>query len=391
VADEGDSVGFEGCVWVHRIATRNMQQCGYSDVPSRIWNHSAAMNAALEQIREQHPVDVVYAPLWDCEGVACLVAGRVPVVTGLQTTLHFWLEGRAFMREDRSFMETFAAPMLKLERRMLQQSHGLHAISSKILRDLERVYQVTVSPHRGAVIPLGLADWATLPAVPPPSCASFSVRLLFVGRLEERKGIDVLLAASAEVLGEAPHVYLDVVGNDRIPGKDGESYRAKFEWEMAGSPVLRQVGFHGEVDEAALRGFYRSCDVFVGPSRYESFGLVFLEAMMFSKPVIGCRAGAMPELIQEGETGLLADAGSVASLVGCLRELIGDRSRRIALGAAGRRRYETLYTADRMAAQMEKFLSRIAGNGGPRDDGAHGRSSVTDGGRERLSAVGPSA
>jgi glycosyltransferase involved in cell wall biosynthesis len=52
----------------------------------------------------------------------------------------------------------------------------------------------------------------------------------------------------------------------------------------------------------------------VAPSRYESFGLVFLEARMFGKPVIGCRAGGMIEVIEEGVTGLLAEPGDAASL-----------------------------------------------------------------------------
>ena len=115
-----------------------------------------------------------------------------------------------------------------------------------------------------------------------------------------------------------------------------------------------------EVSEEALRGFYRACDVFVAPSRFESFGLILLEAMMFAKPVVCCRAGGMPEVVVEGETSLLAEPGDAASLECALERLIEDPALRQRLGAAGRRRYEAHFTPEHMASDVAAFLCRSA-------------------------------
>jgi glycogen synthase len=126
------------------------------------------------------------------------------------------------------------------------------------------------------------------------------------------------------------------------------------------------VVFQGEVGDEMLRGFYAACDIFVAPSRFESFGLVFVEAMMYSKPVIGCRSGGMPEVIADGETGLLAEPGDSQSLVACLTRLVDDRSLRQRLGAAGRQRYELLYTPERMAREVVAAFNQIASLSGRR-------------------------
>ena len=64
----------------------------------------------------------------------------------------------------------------------------------------------------------------------------------------------------------------------------------------------KRVLFHGEVTETALRGFYKACDIFVAPSRFESFGLIFVEAMMFGKATIGCDVGGIPEVVAHEES-----------------------------------------------------------------------------------------
>jgi glycogen(starch) synthase len=83
------------------------------------------------------------------------------------------------------------------------------------------------------------------------------------------------------------------------------------------------VIFAGEVADSELEAQLERCEVFVAPSRYESFGLVFLEAMMFGKAVVGCRAGGMMEVIDEGVTGLLAEPGDSNSLA---REKLTERT-----------------------------------------------------------------
>jgi glycosyltransferase involved in cell wall biosynthesis len=254
------------------------------------------------------------------------------------------------------FMADFGTPMLALEQRLLEHSAGVHAISSAIAPDIEKAYGVSLRPPRLTVVPLGLEDWSGLPAAPPDALPEGAVRVLFAGRLEARKAIDVLLEAARTLLPGRKHVYLDVVGSDTLASDERRSCRAAFERDPSMAAIRDRVRFHGEVTDEVLRGFYRACDIFVAPSRYESFGLVLIEAMMFAKPVIGCRAGGMTDIVEVGKTGLLAEPGDGASLQACLECLIDDPELRRQMGAAGRRRYKERFAPDRMTDALVDVL-----------------------------------
>jgi len=88
---------------------------------------------------------------------------------------------------------------------------------------------------------------------------------------------------------------------------------------------------------------YADADIVCMPSRYESFGLVLVEGMVFGKPVVGCAVGGMCELVEPGANGFLAVPGDVLSLVDCLERLIESESLRRACGRHSRELYEQKY------------------------------------------------
>lgn len=357
-----DRVDFQDGVWVHRLVTSPEDTVAVESlhVPERVGSHAARMRREVAQIALKRPLDAVYAPIWDCEGLAVLADGAAPLVVGLQTTLRFWLDSNPQYAADPTFMESFVKPMLAAETRLLTEAAGVHAISAAIAEKISGAYGVDLAGARIGVVPLGLADWTRLPAASPPPVPKGALRLLFVGRLESRKGIDVLLAAVARVLARNPSVYLDLVGNDRINGPDGRTYRAAFEADPATTPIRDRVRFHGLVSEEALRGFYAACDIVVTPSRFESFGLMLLEGMMFGKPVIGCRAGGMTEVVEDGVSGMLVDPGDVDSLELCIERLVADAPLRARLGGAARARFEQRFSAEAMARDVASLLARTA-------------------------------
>ncbi|HXP78054.1 MAG TPA: glycosyltransferase [Stellaceae bacterium] len=357
-----DSVDFDDGIWVHRILPRAAPPPIFPEglsVPQGIWDHATAMLREVERIGTRRPIEGVYAPLWDCEGAAIQLDGRFPLAVELHTPMHSVLSTQSHLQADATFMASVAQPIMALEKRMLLGATGLRANSEAIMRDIERSYGVDLR-QRARLIPHAIEDWSACSFVAPAGLPRGSLRLLFVGRLEPRKGIDVLLQAASRLLARFPRLYLDVVGNDTLAGPDGRTYRALFETDPASAGIRERVRFHGEVSEEALRGFYRACDMFVAPSRFESFGLILLEAMMFAKPVVCCRTGGMPEVTVDGETGLLAEPGDAASLERCLERLIEDSALRLRLGAAGRRRYEARFMPERMAREVATFLCETA-------------------------------
>ncbi|OBQ69499.1 hypothetical protein A8146_29900 [Mesorhizobium loti] len=355
-----DRVDFEEGVWVHRVVSRQPSELPPEGmiIPAHIWANSVLMLQEVRRLAERQKVDAVYAPIWDCEGAAVLLDNCFPLVTGLQTTLHFWLESHGHHRKDPQFMQDFAKPMLALETRLLRESAGIHAISKAIRHDIASVYDVALDDTRTTMVPLGLEDFSALPDVPPTPLPQGTLRVVFIGRLEGRKGIDVLLDVVPKLLTKYADLHFDIVGNDKIPGPDGKTtYRAVFE-ATTPADTLARVSFHGETSEEQLRGFYRACDIFVAPSRFESFGQVLVEAMIYGKPVIACRAGGMVEIIEPQETGLLAEPGDPISLEGCLERLIVDASLRRSFGEAGRRRYEQHFSVEAAADGVVALLRK---------------------------------
>jgi glycosyltransferase involved in cell wall biosynthesis len=313
----------------------------------------------VKMINERRTVDVVYCPLWDCEPLGFVIDGTFPVICALQTTMKFWLESQPARAADEEWMRQFGKPIMAMEEFIIARANLLHGISKAIVNDIKRKYKLEISDERIAVSPLGLEDWADQASATVHRDAAESVRLLFVGRLESRKGIDVLLKVAPALLMRFPNVVLDIVGDDTIPRPDGTTYKAEFLNSGVPEDIRSRIIFHGRVEEDALRAFYRNCDLFVAPSRYESFGLVFLEAMMFGKPVIACDAGGVPEVVTHGVTGLLAKPGDHITLAAALETLLKDSAMRSAMGAAARADYELRFTEDVMRDHMLNMINMI--------------------------------
>jgi glycosyltransferase involved in cell wall biosynthesis len=176
--------------------------------------------------------------------------------------------------------------------------------------------------------------------------------LLTVSRLaasERYKGVDSVISALPELLRSFPRLRYRVVGT----GDDLPRLRAL----AATAGVEAAVEFTGLADHQRLLDEYAGCDVFVLPSEGEGFGLVYLEAMSFGKPVVALRAGGVPEVVRHGETGILV--ASQAEVAGAVGELLASPEMRARLGSAGRRLVETEYSMDvyatRVAALLETF------------------------------------
>ena len=93
-----------------------------------------------------------------------------------------------------------------------------------------------------------------------------------------------------------------------------------------------------DIGEEEKRGWYRECSVLVHPSRVESFGIIYLEAWLFGKPVIGCRSGPVSSLIRHGRDGLLVGYGNREELAAAIARMLEDPEAARAMGEEGRRK-----------------------------------------------------
>jgi phosphatidyl-myo-inositol dimannoside synthase len=176
--------------------------------------------------------------------------------------------------------------------------------------------------------------------------------LLSVGRLQARKGHDLVLKALASMPASAPRMRYIVTGC----GDDAPRLQAL----AAELGLTSQVDFIGIVPPDALPSYYAAADIFVHPNRvegedFEGFGMVFLEAAATGMPAIGGRSGGVPEAIEEGKTGLLVSGSDPNELCAAIIHLASSSSVRASFGSAARQRVLTYFTWARAVKQVEEI------------------------------------
>lgn len=151
-----------------------------------------------------------------------------------------------------------------------------------------------------------------------------SMVLLSLGRLVERKGQDMVIAALPKLVKQFPDVLYVIAGR----GSD----RDRLSRLVDSHGVAKFVRFDGFVPDARKAAYYQACDIYMMPSReirergdVEGFGLTFLEANACGRPVIGGRSGGCGEAIQHGENGFLVDPGNSLELVDAIAALLDSR------------------------------------------------------------------
>ncbi|HXQ19027.1 MAG TPA: glycosyltransferase [Acidimicrobiales bacterium] len=358
--DVSRRVDLEEGVWVHRVPVTPHAPGPDLAVPRHIWDLSASFYDEVLLIDGHRALDVLQAPNWDSEGLAAIWDGRIPVVVGLYTPLKTLTAldprvGAALDGSDPSIRD-----MVALERYCYEHADGLLACGPSVVAEIESRYELSVDRRRLGLVAHGLVDRA---GGARPAAAGPRVGLLFVGRLEPRKGVDVLLECAAGLLARHGGLEITIAGDDSVPTLDGSTMRAHFE-RTAPKDLRARVRFLGPVDDDALLSLYAACDIVVVPSRFESFGLMLLEAMMFAKPVVASDVGGMREIVVDGETGRLVPAGDPDALAGALDDLLGQPELRRRLGAAGRRRYEERFSRGQMVDGVSRFYRSVVGSHG---------------------------
>lgn len=324
-------VDIEQDVWVHRLHER---------IHPAVANHVLGGNLSLiarnyrelRRIHRESPVSLAIAPIWLCEGAMAACDPRFPTVMSLMTTTKVLAD-----LDPGVLASAHGQGLIALEAATVATHTHAHAISRAIAKRVEQDYGL---PRHTFVAPLGVEDLGAGMPIAKPHGDGDAVKILFVGRIERRKAVDVLLEAAVLLLGEFPQLEFHLVGKkNEGPDQDPEqTFRQKH------PELLGRVKFVGAVDEAELKRHYLASDIFCLPSRYESLGLVLLEAMSMGRPVVASRVGGIPEVVDEGVTGLLFEADDVADLAGALRRLIADPALRRAMGTAARRRYEETFS-----------------------------------------------
>jgi D-inositol-3-phosphate glycosyltransferase len=181
--------------------------------------------------------------------------------------------------------------------------------------------------------------------------------LLFVGRLERLKGVEVAIRALAFLQGQQPEARLLVLGEDASNGDESEMERLK---AIASSLGVRdRVDFLGSVAHHELPYFYSAADVCVMPSYSESFGLVALEAQACGLPVVGFAASGLRSVVRDGVSGYLLETHDAETYANRIGRLLAEPSVAEEMGRHGRQlaqKFSWTRTADRLQDLFEHVI-----------------------------------
>lgn len=236
------------------------------------------------------------------------------------------------------------SPLRALLARIIRSADRVVAISSYTANEVRKVADVPIE-----VIPYTVS----LPTAPEraegaATGAPREFAVVFVGRLVERKGVDVLLRAVAAMTTTRP-VLVHVVG-------DGPE-RAALERLAEETGIGSRTRFHGRVSDDALQAMYATASAVVLPAVVdargdtEGLGVVLLEAMNWGVPVIASAAGGITDIVQTEETGLLVSPGDPIALAHALDRLAADPALGSRLGRAGREHLRHNFTWDSIVAR----------------------------------------
>jgi len=261
--------------------------------------------------------------------------------------------------------EREAAFLRAAERTLLDRADAIVPISDSIAATIEEEY----GAHAGAAWSRsdpGIAYWPTFDVRfgyselqeingKPLSVPEGSRIVLFIGRLETRKGIDILLHAANSFLRPDRSAHL------LIAGRDVEGWIPRAGKIIAGD-LANRVHFLGEVDDATREKLLNAAYCVVFPSRYESFGLVPLEAFVHGVPVIASNASAIPEVVLNEQCGLLFSPSSQEDLARCVERLLSDQQlhAQLASGAKARIRHFSSRTSAKRAIALYETIIRPA-------------------------------
>lgn len=326
--------------WLNLLSGVRWQLHTFAGLRFRI----AAADRSMAACAEQNDLDVIETTSSGLLAARYLRRKkRAPVVTRVSTTAAQLVAHNGGTAHWTNQLEQ------RSEQRLARKSDGLITHTLQHRDEISRAWQIP--PTAFTVIPHGIAlpDAGELVS----SATHEAIEVLYVGRFEHRKGIDTLLAAIPRIIEQHAKVRFTMIGHD-----PGNRCQTKFQKEHARLPEDK-VRFLGQVSPTHLAAAYRDCDIFAAPSRYESFGLIYVEAMSWGKPVVACASGGTAEVVKHGETGWLIEPGDTDGLVARILDLARDDTTRLKFGNNARGRVERHFSRAALCERSLEYYHRI--------------------------------
>lgn len=311
--------------------------------------HMAELAQGIEADAAQSPPDIIHSHFW-MSGLAAQAAAESLDVP----TVHTFHALGVVKRRNQGTQDTSPMQRIWLEPHVGRQADGIIATCSDEAFELKAL---GVPSKKISIIPCGVDLNAFTPAGPIKPRSGHK-RIISIGRLVPRKGFTMIIDALARM--SDPRVELLIIGG---PGggaqtqADPEGRRLLAYAQVRG--LKDRVHLTGQVSREELPSFIRSADVVACTPWYEPFGIVPLEAMACGVPVVASAVGGLTDTVVEGVTGRLVPPQDSRRLAEVLNQMLGSPRHLNRYGRKGRKRVESRYSWDGIAARTEKTYRRI--------------------------------
>lgn len=354
-------------IFIHEISAKDAVQ-SYSHLFSmlaerdNIFNlcYSYAVYKRVEKLNQLHTIDIIDNSLWEYEGL--FVKMKLPflkMVTRIDTTSKLIDEINA-----KNNIKGSISQQNEMELFLLHKSDFLVFNSWSILKETQRLYEISFENKMYAVINHSIKLKKALPHNP---VKKDTFHILVPGRLEKRKGTLLLIKeVLPAILEKEQNFVFHFAGNDNsewdgFKEEFGCSY-TDFIKQTFEPYINKNIILHGFVSDEMLSELYEQADCVLAPSLYESFGLVYLEAINNNKPLIALSQGAITELFEKDKEVLLADVNYPKQIIDLLKKLKNQPELAKQLTVNARKKLEASYADSMMADRFAEFIEDAVAN-----------------------------
>jgi glycogen(starch) synthase len=338
----------DGNATVHRIPYPAL--CSLGSAESTSWLlYSAKVAEKLAELNGRHGFDIFQFPEYGAEGFLfqtdTFQYRSAKYVVQMHGPLSMFVEHMGWPDRGSTFHEVGSF----MERTVLKHADKLLASSRNTAQFCQRSYGIDASAVE--VIYSGL-DTTRFHPVLKPRCSA--VKLLFVGNIVGNKGATLSVRALVELQRRFPELQL------RMIGKGERSYIEELRQYADKGGAGGNLDILGYVPYSELPAHYAWADIFVGPSSFEPGpGNTYLEAMASGRPVVACNSGGTPEVVLNGETGLLVPPADLKALVGAIEKLVLDLDMRERFSQQARKWIESRFTLDKYVERVESIYQEL--------------------------------
>ncbi len=354
---------FRDGMWFHEIVrnTTDMSRIAaqYQVPESGMADWMSAVSRELDFIKT-FGLDLVSFPIWDLEALPVLDDPELASVISLHTTYKLAKQFKPEWSSRVIYGRTFVDKVIAAETRALKQVPAILANSQAVIDEIENGYDIEIA-DKCRIVPHGTPDILKSQNITIADKVMRHeydgiIRVLFAGRFEPRKGYDLALQV-ADKLQEERQIEFVFAGAEVNPDT-ARGIKA----QLGIDPMqLSNAKFHGEVDRATLDSLFAESDVVLMPSRFESFGLVAIEAMSAGSPVLALASGGLKEVVTEGVSGFLYknDQQFVKGAVEKLVELANNSVQLSRLQESSHVTFSDHFSIDVMAKSAAQFYRDI--------------------------------